>query len=103
MATLNKLSAETIAEAVYREIGDSPFHVYCSGGGMHNQLLMKSLAELLPACHFLAIDAIGISGDAKEAVLFAVLANETVAGNPIDFGAREGVPGVTMGKISLPK
>jgi anhydro-N-acetylmuramic acid kinase len=30
------------------------------------------------------------------------LANETLSGNPINFGEREGVPSVCMGKISFP-
>ena len=41
--------------------------------------------------------------DAKEAVLFALLANECVAGGQIKLGEnRQGVPNVTMGKISFP-
>ena len=39
---------------------------------------------------------------AKEAVLFAILANETLCGGLTDFGSREGVPSVSMGKISFP-
>ena len=102
MATLNTLSAVTITEAISSVIGDQPFHVYMSGGGAHNPLLVSTMQRLLPKCIFCTSDELGILGDAKEAVLFAVLANETIAGNPFDFGKRQGVPGVCMGKISLP-
>ncbi|MGB4959554.1 MAG: anhydro-N-acetylmuramic acid kinase [Saprospiraceae bacterium] len=103
LATLNRLSAETITEAIQAIIRDSPFHIYMSGGGAHNPLLVNTMKALLPNCIFDSCDHIGILGDAKEAVLFAVLANETLAGHPVDFGKRQGVPGVCMGKISLPE
>jgi anhydro-N-acetylmuramic acid kinase len=102
MATLNRLSAETITDAIREVIGSQTFHIYMSGGGAHNPLLVSGMKELLPRCIFEKSEILGIKGDAKEAVLFAVLANETVAGNPIDFGSRQRVPGVCMGKISLP-
>ena len=73
-----------------------------SGGGMHNPLLVKYLKELLPDISFEKTDVLGINGDAKEAILFAILANECVAGGQTDFGSREGVPSVSMGKISFP-
>ena len=106
LATLTRFSAETIAEAVLKCVLSSAgnikdFHIYTSGGGMHNPLLIGWLKELLP-CPFLDTGALGISGDAKEAVLFAVLANETVSGGKSDFGSRRGIPSVTMGKISFP-
>ncbi len=106
LATLTRFSAETIAEAVLISIAKSEadiaeFKIYMSGGGMHNPLLVEWLKQLLP-CKFLKTDDLGISGDAKEAVLFAILANETVAGGESDFGSRRGIPSVTMGKISLP-
>ena len=44
----------------------------------------------------------GIDGDAKEAVLFAVLANEAVAGEVAPGARLGGLPLVGMGKISLP-
>jgi anhydro-N-acetylmuramic acid kinase len=56
----------------------------------------------LPGFTIEPISNLGISGDAKEAVLFALLANETVAGGSVDFGNRQGIPSVTMGKISFP-
>jgi len=46
---------------------------------------------------------LGVSGDAKEAVLFAILANETVAGGKVKFGSDSKVPCVSMGKISFPR
>jgi anhydro-N-acetylmuramic acid kinase len=104
LATLTRFSAETIAEAVQIAIGnakDENFTIYMSGGGMHNPLLVNWLKELLPF-NFQKTDDLGISGDAKEAVLFAILANETVSGGTSDFGSRKGIPSVSMGKISFP-
>ena len=106
LATLTRLSAETIAEAILFVVKNSgtpieEFTVYMSGGGASNPLLVSWLKDLLP-CPFKKSDDLGISGDAKEAVLFAVLANETIAGGDYNFGTKKGIPSVTMGKISLP-
>ncbi|QSW90104.1 anhydro-N-acetylmuramic acid kinase [Flavobacterium endoglycinae] len=105
LATLTRLSAETIAEAIYFTIQKTSilaedFHIYMSGGGTNNPLLVKWLKELLP-CQFHTSDDLGILSDAKEAVLFALLANETVAGGDYNFGNSK-IPSVTMGKISFP-
>lgn len=103
MATLTRFSAETIAESVLGILKpEEIYKVYMSGGGMHNPVLTGAIQELLPTCSFGRTDDIGISGDAKEAVLFAILANETVAGGTTSFGSRQGVPTLTMGKISFP-
>ena len=106
LATLTRLSAETIAEAIEfvvknTETAIEDFTVYMSGGGTSNPLLVKWLTEILP-CKFKKSDDLGIVSDAKEAVLFAVLANETVAGGDYNFGSNKGIPSVTMGKISFP-
>jgi len=103
MATLCQFSAETITNAIVRCFGkDARAQVFMSGGGMHNPLLVRLLKSKLPLCKFLTTEDLNIDPDAKEAVLFAVLANETLCGKPIDFGDRQGVPSVCMGKISLP-
>lgn len=104
LATLNRFSAETITEAVRSVIQNKgDFHFYVSGGGMHNPLLMKNISELLPGCVFKSTKELHINPDAKEAVLFAVLANETVCGDGSYFGeGRNGIPNVSMGKISFP-
>ncbi len=103
MATLCHFSAETTTNAIKRCFGDdAKAQVFMSGGGMHNPLLVQLLQSKLPYCKFQTTDDLNINPDAKEAVLFAVLANETLCGKPINFGNRQGVPSVCMGKISLP-
>lgn len=107
LATLTRFSAETVAEAIQFCINqqydsNEKYTVYVSGGGMHNPLLMKHLASLLPSIAFQKTDDLGINGDAKEAILFAILANETLVGGTTNFGNKQGVPSVSMGKISFP-
>jgi anhydro-N-acetylmuramic acid kinase len=103
IATLTRFSAETIVEAIQKVIKPGePYTVYRSGGGMHNPVLTGAISELLPGFRFANTDELGISGDAKEAILFAVLANEAVAGGFTSFGNRQGVPTVSMGKVSFP-
>jgi anhydro-N-acetylmuramic acid kinase len=104
MATINRFSAETIVAAIKKATNGQPgFHFYVSGGGMHNPVLMKNIAELLPGSDFKSTSVLKINPDAKEAVLFAVLANEAVCGGAIHFGkGRNGIPNVSMGKISFP-
>ncbi len=105
MATLNRFSADTIADAILqcsRTLTDVV--VYTSGGGMHNPLLMQSISEQLPGYIFKTTDRLQINPDAKEAVLFAVLANETIAGGKIEIGnGTRDIPFVSMGKISFPQ
>jgi anhydro-N-acetylmuramic acid kinase len=103
IATLTQFSADTIVKAIDKVVDRSQLYtIYASGGGAHNPVLMKAIQDQLPDYNIQLLDTLGVSGDAKEAVLFAVLANETVAGKEMSFGSREGVPGVTMGKISFP-
>lgn len=78
--------------------------VILSGGGARNPVMVSRLREKLAPKRLCLSDEYGIPADAKEAVGFAVLANETVCGN------RANVPGVTgardatiLGKISIGK
>lgn len=104
MATLCRFSAETISNAIQKCFGnDASAFIFMSGGGMHNPLLVSLLKSKLPHSIFLTTSDLNIHPDAKEAVLFAVLANETLCGSQINFGGRQGVPSVCMGKISLPE
>ena len=104
MATLCHFSGTTIAEAIKKTERNDTFPViYLSGGGMHNPLLIEILQQQLPTATLKTTQDLAIDPNAKEAVLFALLANETVCGSQIKFGDRAGVPSIAMGKISLPK
>jgi anhydro-N-acetylmuramic acid kinase len=104
MATLNKFSSDTIISALLKTINSNKkYTIFSSGGGMHNPLLMQQLKEALPNLIFFTTSELNINPDAKEAVLFAVLANECLCGDGsyLQKGI-EGMPAVTMGKISFP-
>ncbi len=102
LATLAAFSAESIIKAIESTVGSgNNFEIYVSGGGMYNPSLLSHLQS-----HFSkdiqSTDVFGINPDAKEAVLFALLANEAVAGNLDSLSPTAGIPKVSMGKISFP-
>jgi anhydro-N-acetylmuramic acid kinase len=47
-------------------------------------------------------DAYSVPAEAKEAILFALLANEMVCGSDAFRSSNTKAPGINMGKISLP-
>ena len=83
IATLTELTVQTIADYIQRFItGQNPIDIlYVSGGGVHNQTIMRRLGELLANTAVESVGNSGISADAKEAIAFAILANETLHGN----------------------
>ncbi|CUS98039.1 anhydro-N-acetylmuramic acid kinase [Candidatus Chrysopegis kryptomonas] len=66
--------------------------IIVSGGGARNKFMMWALERYFNV-PVKFTDEFGISSDAKEAICFAVLANETISGNPSNIksvtGARE--------------
>lgn len=69
--------------------------VVIGGGGAHNKTLLNYIRQELPAVKVITQEDTGFSSDAKEAVAFAVMGNETLHGNPSNVpsatGAREKV------------
>ena len=103
MATLNRFSAETIVDCINSCIpAGTIVNMYSSGGGVHNPVLMEHLTSLLPNATLYSSEILGINPDAKEAILFALLANEAVAGTPLFAGGHATKIPTTMGKISFP-
>lgn len=104
MATLNIFSATMIVHALNSCAGRlESYEIYASGGGVQNPLLMDNIKTQLTSKKIKSTLSLNIDPDAKEAILFAVLANECVAGGETQFGNIEkGIPSVTMGKISFP-
>lgn len=103
MATLNRFSADTIADCIHSSLtAGTTFNMYSSGGGMHNPVMMGHLQNLLPNATLYSSEVLGINPDAKEAILFALLANEAVAGTPLFAGGHATKIPITMGKFSFP-
>lgn len=103
LATLALFSAKGIIMAISEAVkGRGEFEIYLSGGGMYNPLLVRYVEAFFGKKLKFTSD-LGIDPDAKEAVLFAILANEAVSGGNTPFGDRAGVPTVSMGKVSFPQ
>ena len=82
IATLTELTVQTITNYSEQFIEQSPIDVlYVSGGGVHNRTVMQRLSEALVGTTVEPVDNSGISADAKEAIGFAILANETFHGH----------------------
>ena len=95
VASLSYITARVIADGIHKVVGDANLElvIYASGGGIHNAYIMEQLQTMCPNASFKNLETLGVHPDAKEAVLFAVLANEALAGSPE----------LSMGKISFPQ
>lgn len=103
LATLTRFSAVTMTEAIKRQAAHlTEIAVYISGGGIHNPLMTTFIKDLLPEAKVASFEALNLDPDAKEACLFAILANETIAGKPENVMQIKDSPAVCMGKLSFP-
>ena len=74
-----------------------------SGGGVHNVYLMDALRRYFAGVKVRVTDELGCPADAKEAICFALLANETLRGNPSNVPGATGARRQTvLGTICLP-
>ncbi len=78
IATLTALTATNIADAYQRFAPATIAEVIIGGGGRHNPVMINMLKELVPSAKILAHEDIGIDSDFKEALVFAILAYETI-------------------------
>ena len=104
LATLCLLVARTIYEAVERDLGlpGGPREIVVSGGGCRNATLMGHLKRLFHPVPVTSIGEYGVDPDAKEALLFALLANERLFENPTNVPSATGARWpVSLGKITF--
>ena len=100
IATATRFTVECIAISCERFCPEKPDILIVGGGGAHNAAMMNMLRDRL-AIPVKTNEEIGMNGDAKEAVAFAVLANECLHGccNNVTRVTGASHP-VVMGKIS---
>ncbi|MET0330867.1 MAG: anhydro-N-acetylmuramic acid kinase, partial [Dyella sp.] len=80
-ATLLALTVRSIAEAIEWHAGDAEDVLVC-GGGVHNPLLMRRLAERLAPRTLRSTADFGVDPDYLEATAFAWLARQRLLGLP---------------------
>lgn len=105
IATLTWFTAYSIAENYRRFILDKHDvkKVILGGGGAHNASLRYFLANELPGIAVLTQEDLGYSSDAKEAIAFVILGNETLhhqfSNVPKATGAKQKV---ILGNVTYP-
>jgi anhydro-N-acetylmuramic acid kinase len=101
--TATELTARSVAAAVTRFVlrETSVQQLVVSGGGARNGFLMQRLQSALPDIQVLSSDDLGIPTAAKEAIGFAILANETLHLHPGNVPAATGAHHpVVLGKVA---
>jgi anhydro-N-acetylmuramic acid kinase len=105
VATASQFTAYAVYDAYRRFVAKkmSADEIIVSGGGAKNRFFLEELGRYFSDSAIRHIGEFGMSVDSKEAVCFAVLANETVAGRPANLpsvtGARKRV---VLGKVCTP-
>lgn len=91
------------AEAIRRSMeGRNVGSLVVGGGGSHNSTLLSMLREMLPQTRIMTGEEAGYNSDSKEAVAFAILANECVCGQANSLpSATGGSHPVVLGKMQL--
>jgi len=102
LATAAAVTARSVRRAMaFLPPAPAPGDLVVSGGGAKNAAVMRMLSEAFAPCPVRTLDALGMDPDAKEAVGFAVLANQTVLGLPGNLPAVTGASRpVVLGKVS---
>ncbi|MBM4160741.1 MAG: anhydro-N-acetylmuramic acid kinase [Ignavibacteria bacterium] len=104
IATVTELVPFSIFDQYNRFIAErmTADEILVSGGGVHNRAIMEALQDYFHPARVKSTESVGFPSDAKEAICFAVLANETLAEHPSNVprvtGARQPV---ILGKICL--
>ena len=102
LTTATAFTAETIAHSLRNFASKMPARLVVAGGGSRNPTLLRFLQQALPEVTVQTQEDLGMDSDAKEAVAFAILANEAIFGScnnaPSATGAKHGV---VMGRINL--
>ena len=98
VATLSAFTGRTISNFIKTHFNMPGLRIFVSGGGARNPYVIAYLKNTLPDAAITDTSELGINPDAKEAILFALLGNEALCGEPIAIGNN---PAVLMGKFSF--
>ena len=94
-ATLLELTAATVADALLAHQPDTQRLLVC-GGGVRNPALLRRIGARLPGVAVVSSAVHGLDPDFMEAMGFAWLARETLAGRPGNLPAVSGARGLRV-------
>lgn len=94
-ATLQALTARTVADALLAQAPDTQ-DVFVCGGGALNPGLMQTLAQMLAPRRVAATDAVGVPAQQVEALAFAWLAHAHLERVPANLPAVTGARGLRV-------
>ena len=103
IATLTAFTAESIVDSYKKHVIPKVNlkKVIIGGGGAHNKTLLNFIQKGLDGIQVLTQEDVGYSSDAKEAIAFAILGNETLHGNPSNMPSATGAKAhVILGNIT---
>ncbi|MEN0056450.1 MAG: anhydro-N-acetylmuramic acid kinase [Mucilaginibacter sp.] len=98
VSTLSAFTATSIINFIKTNIIVDDLNIFVSGGGTRNPFVMNHLKQAFTDTPIADTGELGIDPDAKEAILFALIGNEALCGEPVAIGNN---PAVLMGKFSF--
>jgi anhydro-N-acetylmuramic acid kinase len=103
VATVTRAVAQSIVRAFDRFI--KPKHeiarIIVSGGGAHNKALLAFIKQGIPDASIRTSEQYGLPSNAREAIAFAILGNETLCGTPANVPSATGARhSAVLGKIT---
>ncbi len=102
VATATAFTSKSVAKAVETYVNVSLDEIIVSGGGSCNSTLLSMLQGYLKDIKILTQEDLGYNSNSKEAVAFAVLANETISENESNLKSVTGANKYKiLGKISI--
>lgn len=102
VATASAFTVAAVHDAYRRFIARhmAADEIIVSGGGARNRFFLSELVRVFAPARVCTADDVGVSSDAREAISFALLANETIHGRPGNLPRVTGADRpVILGKI----
>jgi len=102
IATATALTAQSISYSIKQYVPFEIAQLIVGGGGAYNHTLMQMLRSRMPKIDITTHENLNKNSNAKEAIAFAILANETINGNTSNLPSVTGAScRKILGKISL--
>jgi anhydro-N-acetylmuramic acid kinase len=103
IATVTEFVARSIAESIRRFVPYVVDRIIVAGGGRRNRFLLDRIAAHAAPIVLMTSDDLGIPSDAREAMAFALFANEAIFGTPSSLPSVTGASRkMCLGKFALP-